>query len=94
VVLAIQESEIQVGKFYMTPGKQLRRVTELVLDDQGRTRVHYECKSGKKKNQAFVFGPNRSNPPFLSTFAKACDRLLSGAEIKQLRIGKILRAGE
>ena len=92
--MTIEKSQVQVGNFFMTPSDQLRKVTKLVKDDKKRTRVHYLCKSGKIANREFVFGPNKSNPPLLATFVKACDRLLSAAELRQLRIAKVITSGE
>jgi len=92
--VAIQESEVQVGAFFMTSTDQLRKVTKLDKDEQERDRVHYLSKSGKIANRAFGFGHSISSPPLLPTFINDSGRLLSDDDIAKLRSANIILKDE
>ena len=92
--MAIQESEVKVGALYYAGNNQLRKVTDLFLDDKERTRVVYRSKSIQFEGRPFGPGPNKSNPPFISTFCRKCSKVLSDSEVAQLRLDNIILSDE
>lgn len=92
--MPVSTSSVQVGQYFATATDQLRKVTKLDQDDQGRDRVHYLSKSAKIVGRRFNFGHTIANPPLLETFAIDCDRQLSLADVDDLRKNGILLASE
>ncbi|WP_157198120.1 hypothetical protein [Methylomonas sp. DH-1] len=92
--MPVQISEVQVDAFFVTSTNQLRKVTQLEIDDQQRTRVHYLSKSAGKAGREFNFGHKIANPPLIDNFVADCDHLLSATEISQLRTSNIILPNE
>ncbi|ATG89899.1 hypothetical protein [Methylomonas koyamae] len=92
--MPVQISEVQVDAFFVTSTNQLRKVTQLEIDDQQRTRVHYLSKSAGIAGREFNFGHIIANPPFIDNFVADCDHLLSATEISQLRTSNIILPNE
>ena len=92
--MPVQSSEVQVGAFFITADKQLRKVTQIETDAQSRDRVHYLSKSANIANRQFNFGHTKENPPLMDSFISDCDRLLSTLDILQLRKSNIILSNE
>ena len=92
--MAIPESSVVVGGFYLTATDQLRKVTALTKDDKDRTRVNYMAKSAKITKRDLWGQHTLSNPPLLKTFASACTKKLTAAEISDLRKRGVILAAE
>lgn len=92
--MPVPTSSVQVGEYFITATDQLRKVTNLSKDAQGRDRVHYLSKSAKIMGRQFDFGHTISNPPLLDTFANGCDKQLSAADVDNLRKNGIILSGE
>lgn len=92
--MAINEKTVKPGRYFATKSHQLRKVTKLTKDNQGRTRVEYLAKSIRIRNRKFHQAGTMANPALLKTFAKACARQLSLSEVKALRVRGILLKGE
>lgn len=92
--MPIPESSVQINAYFVTPTDQLRKVTDLTQDDQGKTRVHYLSKSGKIVGRKFWSAATASNPASLENFAHACSKKLSEDEVANLREKGILLSGE
>lgn len=78
---SVVKSEVSSKYIYMTDSRQLRRVTEVFIDHEGRNRVHYKAKSSKMKGQPFTIPYYHNNPPLESTFIKACSYILPIEEV-------------
>ena len=72
--MPIHTSEVVVGGEYITEKDQLRKVTDITKDNDGRTRVHYDCKSANYPNRPWNPCHTKANPPLLDTFVNDCDR--------------------
>lgn len=72
--MAINTADVVIGGEYITDNEQLRKVTEITQDDEGRTRVHYDCKSANFPNRPWEPCHTKANPPLLDTFANDCVR--------------------
>ena len=92
--MPVPASSIQVGEYFITATDQLRKVTKLDQDDQGRDRVHYLSKSAKIARRGFNSGHANANPPLLDTFASDCDKQLNASEVADLRKSGIILANE
>lgn len=92
--MPVSISSVNVGEYFTTSTEQLRKVTALDKDDQGRDRVHYLSKSAKIENRKFEFAHTIANPPLLDTFANDCDKHLNAAEVAALRESRIILADE
>jgi hypothetical protein len=94
--MPVNQSQVQVGRFFVTPGpnSQLRKVTAMPLDSQSRVRVEYVAKSAKLKGRAFAPAGTKANPALLNTFANACDRVLSAADVSSLRTSNVILPNE
>lgn len=75
--MAISADDVIVGGEYITEKKQLRKVTKITTDNEGRIRVNYECKSANFPDRAWEFCHTIENPPLLSTFVEDCDRKIN-----------------
>jgi len=75
--MAISSSDVVVGGEYITETKQLRKVTQIIQDDEGHTRVHYECKSANFPKRPWEPCHTLANPPLLDTFVKDCDKKIN-----------------
>jgi len=94
--MTININDIKIGSYY-SAGKncdQLRKVTNIEKDDQGRNRITYLSKSIKIPNRKFDFAATIANPALESTFAEACCAELTASHISNLRDNKILLTGE
>lgn len=78
----------------MTSTKQLRQVTKIDKDNQGRDRVHYKSKSGEIAGRPFDYAATIANPPEIETFAKACEKHLNSTEVNDLRNKGIILPNE
>ncbi len=94
--MPVNQSQVKVGAFFVTPApnSQLRKVTAMPTDSQGRVRVEYVAKSAKLKNRAFAPAGTKANPALLNTFANACDHVLNATEIANLRQSKVILQNE
>lgn len=92
--MPVPSLSVQVGEYFFKATDQLRKVTKLDQDDQGRDRVHYLSKSAKIVGRPFNFGHTIANPPLLDTFANDCDLHLSAADVANLRSQRIILASE
>ena len=94
--MPVNQTQVKVGGFFVTPtpNSQLRKVTGMPTDSQGRVRVEYVAKSAKLKGRAFAPAGTRTNPALLTTFANACDRALSATDIAALRQSNIILPNE
>ena len=83
--MPVPASSVQVGEYFITATKQLRKVTKLDQDDQGQGQVYYFHKSTLIPGRRFDSGHVTANPVLLETFAGDCVKQLSPAEIADLR---------
>ena len=83
--MPISLSELAVGRYYITATKQLRRIDKLTKDQKKRTRVHYSSKSARLINPGFWGAATKKNPALATTFARACEKRLTAAEVADLR---------
>ena len=72
--MPISTEEVIVGGEYVTDSDQLRKVTEIVQDTDGQTRVHYDSKSAKYPYRNWLSGHTKENAPLLDAFAEVCER--------------------
>lgn len=87
-------SNFKVGDMYITESQQLRKITKISKDVEGRTRISYNSKSAKKKNRQFEYGHTLGNPPLETTFQKDMGNLLSNSEKQELVSSGILEQSE
>jgi hypothetical protein len=92
--MPISISHVVVGEYYNAGNNQLRKVTNIVTDGKGRSRVEYLKKSQAIPGRDFEPGSTRANPARIATFAEQCNRKLTPAEVAILRKTNILLAGE
>lgn len=94
--MPINQNQVMVGAIFVTSAtnSQLRKVTRMPTDSQGRSRVEYVAKSAQLQNRPFAPAGTKANPALLATFANACDRLLNAADISRLRLSKIILPNE
>ncbi|MGJ7500712.1 hypothetical protein ACSFBF_10175 [Variovorax sp. ZT5P49] len=92
--MAITSAQVHSGGFYTTAAGQLRKVTDLEIDPEGRTRVRYLSKSARIPNREFDPTHTIKNPPLLDTFVEDCDKELSESDVALLRREHIVLADE
>ena len=92
--MPVPASSVQVGEYFITATKQLRKVTKLDQDDQGHGQVYYFHKSTLIPGRRFDSGHVTANPALLETFAGDCVKQLSPAEIADLRKAGVVLASE
>jgi hypothetical protein len=92
--MPVQRCDVQVGAFFITASKQLRKVTKIETDLQSRERVHYLTKSARIASREFNFGHLATNPPLMDSFITDCDHPLSATEISGLRVSNIILPNE
>ena len=92
--MPVPASSVQVGEYFITATKQLRKVTKLGQDDQGQGQVYYFHKSTLIPGRRFDSGHVTANPAQLETFAGDCVEQLSPAEIADLRKAGVVLASE
>ena len=92
--MAITSTQVHSGGFYTTAAGQLRKVADLEIDSDGRTRVRYLSKSARIPNRQFDPIHTIKNPPLLDTFVEDCDKELSEPEVEQLRREHIILVDE
>lgn len=88
--MAVRAAEVGAGRLFLTKDQHIRKVVRTVADEQGRTRVHYQCKRADTENRPFLFAHSPSDPPYLEDFIAQCERELTLNEIKQLRRSGVL----
>ncbi len=92
--MPISISQVEVGEYYNAGENQLRKVTNIVTDDKGRSREEYQTKSQAIPGRTFGSGSTLANPPIIGTFAKKCNRKLTPADVAALRKTNILLDSE
>ena len=92
--MPVPASSVQVGEYFITATKQLRKVTKLDQDDQGQGQVYYFHKSTLIPGRRFDSGHVPANPALLETFAGDCVKQLSSAAIADLRKAGVVLASE
>ena len=92
--MPVTPGDVKVGSYFKTPKGQLRKVTEVVKDDRGRTRVRFVTKRMDSKNQPFAQAATDSQPALMQTFLRDCGELLAGPEIAQLRTQGVVLPNE
>lgn len=94
--MPIHKNQIRVGGYYSAGAKceQLRKVVEIRRDSKGRNRIVYESKSINKNGHPFSPIATLANPALEETFANACCKELSPADVAALRKENVLLAGE
>ena len=91
--MAIDDKEINIGSYYLA-GEQLRKVTSITQDEEGRDRINYDSKSVNIPNREFWGAATKANPALRATFTEAVDKILSEEEIQELRNKNIILDGE
>lgn len=76
--MPVPASSVQVGEYFITATKQLRKVTKLDQDDQGQGQVYYFHKSTLIPGRRFDSGHVTANPVLLETFAGLRQAIESG----------------
>jgi len=66
--MAINASDVKVGRVFITVTNQERKVTEITADG----RVKYDARSAN--GASWSPGSTLSNPPTMEKFIEACDR--------------------
>ena len=92
--MSIQENQVLVGNFYNANKNQLRKVTEITEDNEGRIRVHFLSKSQNHPGRKFEFGHPKTNPPLIDTFLQSCNTVLTPEEVAELRQNNIILSDE
>lgn len=92
--MAVPQQSVKAGEYFVTATHQLRKVTKLDKDDQGRDRVHYLKKSVLIKGRKFDFGHTIANPPLLDTFVNDCNKQLNATEVSEYRKAGIILSAE
>ncbi len=87
-------SSFKVGDMYITESQQLRKITKISRDEEGRTRISYNSKSAKINNRQFEYGHTLANPPLEKTFQKDMGNLLSDSKKQELISSGILEQSE
>jgi|GEM_PF-5400071 len=87
-------SSFKIGDMYITESQQLRKITKISKDEEGRTRISYNSKSAKIKNRKFRHGHTLANPPLETTFQKDMGNLLSDSQKQELVNSDILEQSE
>lgn len=92
--MPIQPDQIVINGFYVTEGPQLRKVTGIVQFADGSERIKYLAKSDNIPNREFHPGSTLANPPTRTTFAQACESVLSANEVIDRRNRSIILQNE
>ncbi len=92
--MPVPASSVQVGEYFITATKHLRKVTKLEQDDQGRNQVYYLHKSTLIPGRRFDSDHVTANPSLLEAFAGDCTKQLSPSEIADLRKAGVVLASE
>lgn len=92
--MPVPASSVQVGEYFITATKQLRKVTKLDQGDQGQGQVYYLHKSALIPGRRFDSGHVTANPALLEAFAGDCVKQLSPTELADLRKAGVVLASE
>ncbi|MBT9154990.1 MAG: hypothetical protein DDT39_01680 [Firmicutes bacterium] len=92
--MAIQESQVKAGAYFITSTDQLRKVSAVDHDEHGGKRVHYLSKSKNFIGRKFEIAHTKANPPKIETFLADCDHELVGDELEGLRKANVILSGE
>ena len=96
--MAIEESQVKVGAYFITSTNQLRKVCAVDHDDNGGKRVHYlsksKSKSKKFSSRKFEIAHTKANPPKIEAFLADCDHELVGAELEELPKASVILSDE
>lgn len=94
--MAATEEDVKPGVFFLTPSRQIRKVTMVAAPPGKKKKVHYIAKSANNKNRPFAHG--HVSPKVLvaemPSFLSDCGRLLSAAEVEKLRREQVILKDE
>lgn len=79
-----------VDDLFQTANEQLRKVTKVETDSEGRTRVSYVAKSAKIPGRNFEPGHTLAKPPLLEDFLSQCNQKLGEEDLRDLKARGIL----
>ena len=88
--MAVHAGDIVPGEFFMAIDGQLRKVSRLATDPEGRTRVWYQSKPVTLPAQPLLFAHGPADAPLLAAFAEQCVGRISPRQLQELRESGIL----